>query len=324
MVRSFTIQKIDIFTHILLPKYKEVLDKKAKRSFYREINEKTPALYDLDARFRIIDRYQEVKQILTIAAPPLEQAFDAASATEVAKIANDELAELVTKYPDRFAGAVACVPLNDIDATLIEIDRAIRELKFLGIQIYTPAGSKPLDNPEFMPLYEKMCQYDLPIWVHPARDRDVPDYPGEAHSRHAVFQSVGWPYETTVAMIRLVFSGILEKYPNIKFITHHCGAMLPFFGQRIGSYPRSWLSKLPIEYFQMFYGDTAVHGSLPALLCGYSFFGPNHMVFGTDMPYIGIEIIDKAIDAIESMDIPESDKDKIFQGNAKKLLHLAT
>jgi len=269
-----------------------------------------------------MDRYEGVQQVLTIASPPPEMVFDVETAIEVSKIANDELAELVAKYPERFVGAVACLPMNNIDAALMETDRVLGELNFKGIQIYTPAAGRPLDSPEFMDLYEKMCQYNLPIWIHPARDRDKPDYPGEDHSRHAVFQSIGWPYETTMAMCRLVFSGVLERYPNIKFITHHCGAMLPFFAPIIGSYPRKWLTKIPMEYFQMFYGDTALHGHLPALKCGLDFFGYKNIVFGTDMPYINVDVIDRTINAIESMDIADVDKSHIFQGNAKRILRL--
>ncbi len=317
--------KIDIFTHILTPKYKEALDKKARYSSYQELNDLSPTLCDLDTRFRIMDRYEGLKHVLTTASPPLESVVDPTTATELAQTANDEMAELVIKYPDRFVAAVAALPMNNIDAALRETDRAIKELNCKGIQIYTPSNGKPLDSPEFMPLYEKMSEYDLPIWIHPAGERDVPDYKGEDHSRHGLWMLIRWPYETTAAMTRLVLSGILEKYPNIKIITHHCGAMVPFFAQRIGGQPRKWLSKLPIEYLRMFYADTAINGSVLALMCGYAFFGADHIVFGTDMPYAdreGGQTTEQTITAIGAMDIPDSDKKKIFAGNTKRLLHL--
>ena len=320
-------EKIDIFTHILPPKYREALDKKAKYSFYQELNNLTPTLSDLDTRFRVMDRYEGLRHVLTIATPPLESVVDPTTATELAQMANDMMAEIVAKYPDRFVAAVACLPMNNIDAALKETDRAIRELNFKGVQVFTPTNGKPLDSPEFMALYDKMSEYDLPIWIHPVGDREVPDYEGENHSRYGLWMLIGWPYETTAAMARLVFSGVLERYPNIKFITHHCGAMVPFFAQRIGAWGRQWLSRSPVEYLRMFYGDTATNGSVPALMCGYTFFGADHILFATDMPYgdrdrEGGKTTEQTISAVEAMDIPDLEKKKIFEGNAKRLLLL--
>ena len=143
------------------------------------------------------------------------------------------MAELVLKYPDRFLAGVACLPMNDMDAALTETDRAITDLGLKGVLIYTPINDKPLDAPEFIPLYEKMCQYNLPILIHPMRNPDYPDYRTENASKYRVYNTFGWPYETTVAMTRIVFSGILEKYPNLKFVTHHCGGMVPYLAERI-------------------------------------------------------------------------------------------
>jgi len=330
-------QKIDIYPHILPLKYKEALYKKAKGAFYLEdVDDATPTLFDLDSRFRIMDKYEGLVQVLTLASPPLESAVNPQDADELARLANDEMAELVLKYPDRFAAAVACLPMNDIGAALKEADRAIKELNFKGVQIYTPTNGKPLDRPEFMPLYEKMAQYDLPIWIHPARGRNTPDYETEDHSKYWIFSMFGWPYETTAAMTRLVFSGVLERYPNLKFITHHSGGMLPFFAERMAGgqdyaeiclkakYKQA-LSKPPIEYFRMFYADTAIYGHTPGLMCAYDFFGTDHLVFATDMPYDcegGERYTRDTISSIERMDVTGSDKEKIFADNAKRLLKL--
>ena len=332
-------RKIDIFAHILPPKYKEALNKKARYSFYIEANNANPALSDLDIRFRVTDRYEELVQVLTLGAPPVEYVVDSKDALELAKLANDEMAELVIKYPGRFLAAVACLPMNNIDAALREADRAVKELNFKGVQIYTPLNGKPLDRPEFLGLYQKMADYDLPIWIHPARDLDIPDYNGEKVSKYRLFTSFGWPYETTLAMARLVFSGVLERYPNVKFITHHCGGMIPYFEQRIAvrkiynSEDTSIkpehvekLSKPPIEYFRKFYADTAISGSTPALICAHAFFGTDHLLFGADYPY-GAEHgelkLRQTINSINSMDVPQSDKERIFKKNSERILHLA-
>jgi aminocarboxymuconate-semialdehyde decarboxylase len=203
------------------------------------------------------------------------------------------------------------------------------------VQIYTPTNGKPIDQPEFLPLYEKMVSYNLPIWIHPVRERTVADYVGESSSKYFIWGIFGWPYETTAAMTRLIFSGILGKYPNLKFITHHCGGMVPFFEQRLaiaydmnemrlGAKVKQRLTKPVIEYYRMFYADTAVHSKI-AIRCGYEFFGPEHILFGTDMPYdneLGFRFVRQGVEAIEQMDIPDTDKKKIFEDNARKLLRL--
>lgn len=213
---------------------------------------------------------------------------------------------------------------------------AINDLHFKGVQIYTPLNGKPIDSPEFMPLYQRMVEYDLPIWLHPQRGRSAADYASEPLSRYWIFSAFGWPYETTAAMTRLVFSGVLERFPTLKVITHHSGGMVPFFEQRIaGGYDYAetalrakftrGLSKPPLEYFRMFYADTAIYGSTPGLMCAYAFFGARRLLFGTDMPFDseqGEKYTQQTIQSIEQMAIPASEKGLIFEGNARKLLRL--
>ncbi|MFC2073109.1 amidohydrolase family protein, partial [Chloroflexota bacterium] len=230
--------KIDMFCHILPAKYKEAFYKITPDNFYlKNVIESLPTLFDLEHRFRIMDKYEDLRHVLTLSLPPIEYIADGQKAIELAKLANDGMAELVLKYPDRFVAAAASLPMNNMDAALVELDRAIKDLNLKGVQLFTPMNDKPLDLPEFMPLYEKMSQYDLPIWVHPTRTADYTDYKTENRSRYMIFSNLGWPYETASFVTRLVFSGVLEKYPNLKIITHHCGGMIPFLEQRIvGSY----------------------------------------------------------------------------------------
>ena len=187
-----------------------------------------------------------------------------------------------------------------------------------------------------MPLYEMMAGFDLPIWIHPMRRSSVPDFQTEDQSYNQIFSIFGWPYDTTAAMTRLIFAGIFEKFPNIKIITHHCGAMVPYFAERIVVHFNNGLERLgvehfpgltkhPIDYYRMFYADTALNGNTSALMCAYDFFGEDHLIFGTDMPYDvenGDFTIRKTIEAIEVMGIPDSSKKKIYEGNARTLMHL--
>lgn len=329
--------KIDIFPHILPIRYKEALYKIAPSGFYlQDVIETLPTLFDLEQRFRIMDKFEGLMQVLTLSSPPVEGVTDPQKAVDLAKLANDEMAELVLKHPDRFVAAVACLPMNNMDAALKEVDRTIKDLKFRGVQVNTPVNDKPLDSPEFMPLYEKMAQYNLPLWIHPERPVDYADYRTEKRSKYMIFHIFGWPYETVAAMTRLVFSGVLEKYPNLKIIIHHCGGMVPYLEQRIiGAYDhaemlrgakyKQGLTKSPIEYFKMFYYDTAIYGSAPGLMCAHAFCGADRMVFATDFPYdsqFGERYIRQTIQSIEQMDIPDLEKKKIFEDNARKILCL--
>ena len=329
--------KIDAFPHILPARYKEALFKAAPPGFHlKDVIESLPTLYNLDHRLRIMDKFGGLMQILTLAAPPIEDVAQGKQAVELAQMANDEMAELVLKYPDRFPAAVASLPMNDIDAALKETDRAIKHLKFRRVQIFSPIKDRPLDDPEFFPLYEKMAQYNLPILIHPERHVDYPDYRTEKRSKYMIFSNFGWPYETTVAMTRLVFSGVLEKYPGLRLVTHHCGGMVPYLEQRIiGSYDhaemlrgaryKQGLTKPPIDYLRMFYNDTAIYGNTPGLMCGYAFCGAEHLVFGTDFPYdiqFGERYTRQTIEAIDNMAITATERKAIFEGNARKLFRL--
>jgi predicted TIM-barrel fold metal-dependent hydrolase len=329
--------KIDIFPHILPVKYKEALYKLAPADFYiKDVVETLPTLYDLDHRFRIMDKFDGLMQILTLSSPPIEQIADTKKAADLAKMANDEMAELVLKYPDRFPAAVAALPLNDIEAASKELDRAIGDLRFRGIQLNTPVNGKPLDSAEFLPIYEKMSKYNLPIWIHPVREADYADYKTEKRSKYMIFHIFGWPYETAAAMTRLVFSGILERFPNLKIITHHCGSMVPYLEQRIiGAYDHAemlrgakykrGLTRPPIQYYKMFFYDTAIYGSTAGLTCAYTFCGADHLVFATDFPYdsqFGERYTRQTIESIEQMKISDLEKKKIFEDNARELLRL--
>jgi predicted TIM-barrel fold metal-dependent hydrolase len=204
---------IDVFCHIVPPKYKAALDKTIGPV---DMVDTLPTMYDMDERFRIMDKTEGLMQVLTTSLPPLETIPDKKKALALAKMANDEMAELVLKHPDRFAAAIAALPMNDVDAALKEADRAIKDLKFRGVQIFTPINDKPLDSPEFLPLYEKMAQYNLPILIHPHRDADYADYRTEKYSKYSMNTLLGWIYETSAAMIRLIYSGVMEKYPDLK------------------------------------------------------------------------------------------------------------
>ena len=195
---------IDAFNHILPKKYQAVLEQKVPNrdmsSNLSRYAETVPTLLDLDARFRLMDSVEGYMQVLTLAAPTVESVASPEVAVDLCRFANDEMAELVEKYPDRFAAAIAALPLNDLDASLEEIDRAIRDLRLRGIQMYSDVNGMPLDAESLYPIYEKMERYNLPILIHPRRSPALPDYPGEENSRYRAWTKLGWPVASSMAL----------------------------------------------------------------------------------------------------------------------------
>jgi len=327
--------KIDAYAHIVPPKYGAALSKVAPEQYRMKVTH-CPALYDLDERFRIMDKFEPLIQVLTLAWPKLEEIADSHGTPELARRANDEMAELVSKYPDRFVSAIAVLPMNNLDEALKETDRAIRDLKFRGIYIYSNIDDKPLDGPEFLPLYEKMSEYDLPVYIHPMRDMEYPEYRTEKASKYHMYATFGWPFETTAAMTCLVMGGILEKYRNLKVMTHHAGGMVPYLSERIRQFMQihyqrqgkqyDGLTKDPVEYYQMFYSDTALYGNPKALECAHEFFGGQRLLFGVDFPLgdtqNGPRNYLQTINAIDAMAITDEDRKKIYEENARQLLRL--
>jgi predicted TIM-barrel fold metal-dependent hydrolase len=326
--------KIDIYCHLIPPKVKDLVLEKQKT--IREITTNV-CLYDLDERFKVMDRYPDLVQVLTLpGATPDELASGREKPIDVARRVNDAMAEVIDKYPYRFAGAAAVLPTSDIDASLKEIDRAVNDLKLRGILLRTPINGKPVDREEFFPIYQKMCDLNLPIWFHPATSPKVPDYKDETESKYIIWHLWGLMVESTYALTRMVMSGVMEKFPKLKIIIHHCGAMVPYFSERITNHYHqsemrnktnftAGLTELPVEYFRRFYTDTALIGNTPALMCAYAFYGADKLLFGSDAPFdaqLGDYGCKRTIEAIEAMDITPEEKKQIFEGNARKMLRL--
>ena len=132
------------------------------------------------------------------------------------------MAELVQKHPDRFPAFVAAVAMHDMDGAMAELDRAINQLGAKGVQVFTNVAGRPLDSPEFEPLFEAIWKFGLPIWMHPVRTSASSDYASEQLSRFEAWTIMGWPYATSVAMLRLVITGLFDRFPGIKIILDVC------------------------------------------------------------------------------------------------------
>jgi predicted TIM-barrel fold metal-dependent hydrolase len=333
--------RIDAFNHFYpAPYYKkmEEVGSDLKDMFRRA--RAVPSIHNLDVRFKVMDAFDNYAQIISLPAPTLDTVSkgNPRVALELAKIANDGLADLVAKHPKRFPAFIAQTPMAAGDAGIKETERAIKGLGAVGTQIYTNVGGKPLDRPEFDGFFAAMNQIKKPIWLHPERGASHPDYMDEKKSLYEIWWTFGWPYETSVAMSRLVFSKTLDKYPNLKIIAHHLGAMVPYFEGRVGP---GWdqlgkrtsdedyfallksLKKRPLDYFKEdFYADTAVFGSRSATACGLEFYGADNIVFASDCPFDpegGPMYIRETIKILDALPISKVDRDKIYFKNIEKL-----
>ena len=332
--------KIDIFNHVMPQAYLELVKQHSKEPGLVKRMSNLRMLWDIEHRVEMLrSQFPDVKQVLTLGLPAPELLAGPDKSPEFARVANDGMAQMCRRWPEEFPAFVASLPMNNVAEALKEMDRAIGQLGAKGIQIISSVAGRPLDDPEFFPVFERITNHhDRAIWMHPARPASRADYAGEPKSKYEIWQVLGWPFETSVAMARIVFSGLLQRLPSMRIITHHCGGMIPYFAGRaetlwaqLGSRSSDSdesevlkrLGRPPIEYFKMFYGDTVLGGAAAPLACGLAFFGADRVVFASDCPFDpegGPMFIREGIRSIEDLNLPEGDKRKIYFGNALKLL----
>lgn len=321
------VTRIDAFTHIL------------PRNFYKEMAEVHPTdelrIYDdmnhvfdtaIEDRLAQMDELGIDKQVLTLLQPTFWRGINREDALRMTRLANDAMARIAAEHPNRFL-PVGTLPYLDGEF-LDEIDRCIEDLGMIGIQTFSNIDGRPLDAPKFHPFFERLESYNAPLWIHP-QIHEWFDW-GNEYMLHKLF---GWPFDTSMAIGRLVLGGILEQHPGLNVITHHMGGMIPHFEDRIEAvtnmnqsdfpYLDTELSKPAIEQFRQIYADTALQGTVSSLECGFDFFGPDQILFATDYPLgpeKGQAWVRDTIEAVEQMDIDDKARERIFAGNIHSLL----
>lgn len=299
--------KIDVFAHVLLPKFYEKM-LKIDANIPKDIpfinNE---VLTDMKRRREMA--LSGVKQIISYVNVNPEDYVDGDRAFELCKEANEELIQTIRDNSDIFYGGVAMIPMNNIDGAIdIMENQVLKNKELFGIQIFTRALGKSIAADEYLKIFEYASKYNLTIWMHPVFDNRKPD-------NNIVFS---WEYELSQAMMDIVNAGIFQKYPNLKIIVHHAGAMVPFFAGRV-----KYILGLEKEKdFKKFYVDTAILGNPKALDLAASYFGVDHLVFGTDAP-LGIMpagATKEIIEAIDNMSITAEEKEKILNDNIVNII----
>jgi len=332
--------RLDAYTHFIPQRFfDEILMTGDHRDIGKRVKE-IPSIHDLDVRLKVVDSFADYAQILSYPQPPFERMTNAADKlNDYARIVNDGFAELCRQRPDHFPGFVAQVSLAAPDAGAREAERAVKDLGALGVQIYTNVAGKPLDRPEFEPFFATMDKLGKPVWLHPARGANHPDYVDEKKSLYEIWWTFGWSYETATAMARLVFSKTIDKYPNLKIIVHHFGGIVPMLEGRIGpgwdqlgartsdeDYVslRKSMKKRPLDYFkQDFYADTAVFTSRPATVIGLEFYPLEKILFASDCPFDpekGTMYIRETLKILDELEMPKENRDKIYFRNLEALV----
>ena len=237
---------------------------------------------------------------------------------EGSRTINDYIAELCTKYPGRFYG-LASLPLQDVPAAINELKRAVHDLDLRGIILYSHINGKPVDSPEFEPLYEQAEKLGIPLVLHPT----VPTW-GDVIKQYSMIPMIGLMIDTSIAMLRIILSGILERHPDLLIVHPHCGGVLPYLMPRVEDQTevkgrgRENIKASPGEYYRKVYMDLVSPSAL-AMQYAYDFSDADHLLFGSDHPWVTIDTI---MHHFNLLSISENDKAKILGLNACRLFRI--
>ena len=282
---------------------------------------------DTDRRLEHMDRFGIDIHVLTIPAPGADR-FEGDDAVAIARAANDAIAAICRKHPTRFVGFFT-LPTSSISASLDELERSVHELGLKGFGSFSNLNGQALDREELFPIYERLAKYKLPVYIHPTAPL-ASEAIGIDIMPTLIF---GWAFDSTVAMTRLVYGRVLERFPEINFVVADVGGVLAFFAQRAKNIysgrteeirQRYGLKEKPLDSFRQFYVDTADHPA-STLKCVLDFFGPERLVLGTNYPYgpeEGCVLIKNSLAAIDGLNLSSKDKEKVLGGNAAEVLGL--
>jgi aminocarboxymuconate-semialdehyde decarboxylase len=291
------------------------------------INTATFQGQNIERRLEHMDRLGVDVHVLTIPAPGADR-FEGDGAIIIARIANDAIAGIALRHPKRFIGFFT-LPTCNVKASLDELERSVNELGLKGFGCFANLNGQALDREELFPIYERLAKYKLPVYIHPTAPLAT-EATGIDIMPTLIF---GWAFDSTVAMTRLVYGHVLERFPEINFVVADVGGVLAFFAQRaINIYSgrteeirqRYGLKENPLDSFRRFYVDTADHPA-STLRCVKDFFGAERMVLGTNYPYgpeEGCLLVKNSLKAIDGIELAAAEKAKVLGGNAARILEI--
>jgi aminocarboxymuconate-semialdehyde decarboxylase len=279
----------------------------------------TPAMTDLSARLAAMDAAGIDVAVLSLSTPNVFF-LPADQQAGLARRMNDAYAEAVAAHPDRIKG-FASVPMDDPDAALTELHRAIDELRMNGVILLSNIAGRPLTDPAYRPFLAEADRIGLCILLHPM----IPAT-GQAGLREFVLGPiVAFPFDTTLAVARMCYAGVFREFPRIRWIIAHAGGAIPWLLERLDNGYRDFaenrehIDQLPSVYLKRLYYDTVTF-SPHTLTMLRDLFGADHLVMGSDFPHL-LGAIDRAVPSITSLPIPVAEQDRILGGTARSILH---
>jgi aminocarboxymuconate-semialdehyde decarboxylase len=325
---------IDAYSHVFPQRLIDALSDVKPSAELAALRAQSKHNFEHERRLAYMDQHGFDIQVLVLARPPVWLGMERADIHRLTRVANESIAEFAARRPDRFVG-VGVLPVVD-DTMMEEFERIHGELGLKGVLIFSNIEGKPLDDPSMWPLYERAAAVDFPIWIHPQHANYYPWIRKDVLDR-----VLAWPFDTSLAMARLVYGGVFERFPNIKFVTHHMGGMIPYFASRIAAFAETSaeeyaklglggeagpkLTGSALDHFRHFYNDCISNGSPEAVTVAVNFFGADHVLFGTDFPF-GPDNGERwpldELRTIKTMPMSEDDRARILYRNAQNLMKL--
>ena len=273
----------------------------------------------LEDRLKAMDRCRVDMQVLTVTTPGVERE-EPERGIKLAELTNDEFGQIVEKYPTRFT-ALATLPLQKLDVAVDELERAVEECGLKGAMLSSNVNGEPLDSKRFIPIYERAVKLDVPLHIHPTSPINHAAMDG-----YRLVPILGFGVDTTLAVLRLVFSGILERLPRLKLVASHLGGVFPYLRGRIDTgfqaYPecKANISKPPSHYLKQIWMDSLCYDR-DVLMSTYAFSGAEKILLGSDFPH-QIADLENAVERVSQLNIGDNEKKKILGENAARLLKL--
>ncbi len=323
---------IDFHNHYYPPVYLEALQAGSSAVRVTVDDEGNPRLHypgdyniavrghrDIDFREQVLAERGVDTQVLTLTTPGTH-VESPATAARFAGMVNDALASIVRAKGGRFA-ALATLPLNDPRASVKEMERACGQLGFRGAMLFSNVNGVALSDQRFWPLYETANDLEAALFIHPTNPVGV-----EAMTEFWLMPLVGFLFDTTLAASKLVFSGVVERFPKINWVLGHLGGAIPYLAERLDRGFHAFrecrlnISRPPSEYLARFYYDT-VNFDERALQLAIAFAGADHILAGSDYPH-QIGSIELMLGSLRALNISAQDKANILGNNAARLLAL--